>query len=107
MKIKSLLEGKTSLISEIPHTGFDSVHSAETRFKDTLVDFRFQYVFQHDKETYKKALNAFMYGNGVYAKFENRYILISQDYIKRASKPKSGDIVLPDNWTKYAKIIKE
>jgi hypothetical protein len=41
MKIKSLLEGKTSLISEIPHTGFDSVHSAETKFKDTLVDFRF------------------------------------------------------------------
>jgi hypothetical protein len=41
MKIKSLLEGKTSLINEIPHTGFDSSHSAETKFKDTLVDFRF------------------------------------------------------------------
>ena len=107
MKIKSLLEGKTSLINEIPHTGFDSAHSAETKFKDTLVDFRFQFVFRDDKEAYKKFLMAFMYGDGVYAKFDNHYIHISQNYIKKTSKPKSGDLVLPDNWIKFAKIIRD
>jgi hypothetical protein len=50
---------------------------------------------------------AFMYGDGVYAKFDNHYIHISQNYIKKTSKPKSGDLVLPDNWIKFAKIIKD
>jgi len=54
-----------------------------------------------------KFLAAFMYGDGVYAKFDNHYIHISQNYIKKASKPKSGDLVLPDNWIKFAKIIKD
>jgi len=30
-----------ALINEIPHCSFDEKHSAEVKFKDTLVDFRF------------------------------------------------------------------
>ncbi len=96
------------LLDEIPHVEFDSAHSSQAKFKDTLIDFRFQLLFRNDKEAYKKFLTAFLYGDGVFAKFQDHFILINNKYIKKVPPPKKQeDLILPNNWIKVAKIIKE
>ncbi len=96
-----------ALLNEIPHTQYDQYHSSEGKFKGTLVDFRFELLFRNDRDAYKKFLTSFLYGNGVYAEFQGHYIHITPTEIRRAPRPGPNDLILPDNWVKIAKIIKE
>lgn len=75
--------------------------------QNILIDFKFEILFRNNKDQYKKFFNAYRFGNGVYAKLDNFYILITPNRIKKVSRPGSKDLVLPDNWHKVAKIIPE
>lgn len=95
---------QNDLISQIPHSTYDSRSSVYTPLQDKMVDFRFQLLFRNDKQKYKRFLNSYLRGQGVYVKVDSKWINITLNNIKRISKP-NYDLVLPDNWYKVAKIL--
>lgn len=96
-----------TIISEIPHTEYSQKTSQQRKFQNVLIDFRFELLFQGNKQAYKKFYSAYMFGDGVYAPFQGHYILITQDKLKKQNPPKDSDLILPKNWLKFARIVDE
>lgn len=84
---------------------YDKGASTQKKFQNILIDFRFELMFRHDKELYKKFLNAFLYGDGIYAPFEGKTIHLTRTSIKKASPVKDSSLMLPKDWMKFVRIV--
>lgn len=96
-----------TIISQIPHTEYSQKSSQQKKFQNVLIDFRFELLFQNDKQKYKKFYLAYMFGDGVYAPFQNHYIHITRNSLKRQNPPRNSDLILPKDWLKFVKIVKQ
>lgn len=104
MKFKAMVGQRR--IMQIPHTGYDAKHSTQKKFQNVLIDYRFELMFRNDKQKYKKFYNAYAYGDGVYAPFQGKYILITQNNLKQVSKV-DQELLLPKDWLKFARVVED